>query len=56
MVQSLERLGISANIRLVDISQYTNRMRKHDYDAFVQSYTSSFHQHWKHVRTFTPVR
>ena len=36
--KSLERLGISANIRLVDISQYTNRMRKHDYDAFVQSY------------------
>lgn len=36
--KSLERLGISANIRLVDISQYTNRLRKHDYDAFVQSY------------------
>jgi microcin C transport system substrate-binding protein len=36
--KSMERLGIAANIRLVDISQYTNRMRKHDYDAFVQSY------------------
>ena len=35
---SLNQLGISANVRLVDISQYTNRMRKHDYDAFVQSY------------------
>ncbi len=37
-IKSLERLGISAKIRLVDISQYVNRMRKHDYDVFVQSY------------------
>ena len=36
--KSLERLGISASIRLVDISQYTNRMRQHDYDAFVHPY------------------
>ena len=34
----LQQLGIAANIRLVDISQYTNRMRKHDYDVFVQSH------------------
>lgn len=36
--KSLERLGIAAKVRLVDISQYTNRLRKHNYDAFIQSY------------------
>ena len=36
--KSLKQLGIAANIRLVDISQYTNRMRKHEYDVFVQSH------------------
>ena len=35
---ALQQLGIKANIRLVDISQYTNRMRTHDYEMFVQSY------------------
>ena len=36
--QALAQLGIEASVRLVDISQYTNRTRRHDYDALVQSY------------------
>ncbi|MDE0421389.1 MAG: extracellular solute-binding protein [Gammaproteobacteria bacterium] len=35
--QALERLGIEANIRLLDITQYTSRVRRHDYEALVQS-------------------
>ena len=35
--QTLKRLGIEANIRLLDIAQYTNRVRRHDYEALVQS-------------------
>ena len=36
--KNLQKLGISANMRLVDISQYTNRMRTHDYDVYVSTY------------------
>ena len=36
--QTLKRLGIEASIRLVDITQYTNRLRHHDYDGLVQSH------------------
>ena len=35
--QTLKQLGIEANIRLLDITQYTNRVRRHDYEALVQS-------------------
>ncbi len=31
-VQNLKRLGIEMNIRMVDTSQYINRMRAHDFD------------------------
>lgn len=34
----LNQLGIEANIRLVDIAQYTNRLRQHDYDALIASH------------------
>ncbi len=35
--QRLKQLGIEASIRLLDITQYTNRVRRHDYEALVQS-------------------
>lgn len=35
--QTLRQLGIEASIRLLDITQYTNRVRRHDYEALVQS-------------------
>ncbi len=35
MVRNLKRLGIEAKIRLVDTSQYINRLRSFDFDAFV---------------------
>lgn len=35
---ALERLGIEARIRLVDTSQYTNRIRRQEYDGLVQDY------------------
>ncbi len=34
--KSLERLGIKVKVRLVDVSQYINRMRSFDYDMMVQ--------------------
>ena len=34
---ALERLGIQARIRLVDVTQYTNRIRRQEYDALVQA-------------------
>ena len=36
--QALAQLGIKASMRLVDVSQYTNRIRRHDYDALAQSH------------------
>ncbi|MFT5259574.1 MAG: microcin C transport system substrate-binding protein [Saprospiraceae bacterium] len=35
MVRNLNRLGIEAKIRLVDTSQYINRLRSFDFDAMV---------------------
>ena len=35
---ALARLGIEARIRLVDVSQYTNRFRRQEYDGLVQDY------------------
>jgi len=40
-IKALKRLGIDASIRLVDTSQYINRMREFDYDAMVFSYGQS---------------
>ena len=34
-VRNLKRLGIDARVRLVDQSQYINRLRSFDYDMFV---------------------
>ena len=34
-VRNLKRLGIEANVRLVDSSQYINRLRNFDFDMFV---------------------
>jgi len=36
--KNLEKLGIAAKMRLVDISQYINRQRKHDYEVYVHTY------------------
>lgn len=39
--RSLERLGIKANIRLVDTAQYQNRVNDFDYDVVVNSWGQS---------------
>jgi microcin C transport system substrate-binding protein len=48
--QNLKRLGITANVRLVDTSQYINRLRDFDYDMFVnvfgQSLSPGNEQRW----------
>ena len=36
--EALSRLGIDATTRLVDVTQYTNRVRRREYDALVQDY------------------
>lgn len=40
-IRNLERLGISADIRLVDVSQYINRRRSFDFDIFVGGFGQS---------------
>jgi microcin C transport system substrate-binding protein len=40
-ISNLKRLGIDANIRLVDSSQYINRLRSFDFDMVVDSYGQS---------------
>ena len=34
-VQSLKKLGIKANVRMVDVSQYINRLRTFDFDMMI---------------------
>ena len=41
MVKNLKRLGIDANVVMVDSSQYTERFRKRDYDTMVMNYAQS---------------
>ncbi|MCP4472805.1 MAG: ABC transporter substrate-binding protein [Gammaproteobacteria bacterium] len=41
MVRNLERLGIDARIRLVDQTQYVNRMRSFDYDMLMSAWGQS---------------
>ena len=36
-ISSLETLGVKANIRLVDDSEYTNRIRNRQYQAFIRA-------------------
>ena len=40
-IRNLERMGIQANIRVVDISQYINRLREFDFDMIITSYGQS---------------
>lgn len=40
-IRNLERLGISADIRIVDVSQYINRLRQFDFDMIVHSFGQS---------------
>jgi microcin C transport system substrate-binding protein len=39
--QQLERLGMEVTVRLVDSSQYVNRLRTRDFDVIVQSWPQS---------------
>jgi microcin C transport system substrate-binding protein len=41
MIQNFKRMGIEANIRIVDVSQYINRLREFDYDMIVGSFPQS---------------
>ncbi|MFT6916937.1 MAG: microcin C transport system substrate-binding protein [Motiliproteus sp.] len=41
MLKNLERLGIETQIRIVDVSQYINRLRSFDFDMLVYSYGQS---------------
>lgn len=40
-IKSLGRLGIKANLRVLETSQYINRLRKFDYDVIVGSFAQS---------------
>ncbi|PIE25389.1 MAG: hypothetical protein CSA60_00695 [Neptuniibacter caesariensis] len=40
-IRNLERLGIKASIRLVDVSQYISRLRTFDFDIVVSSFGQS---------------
>jgi microcin C transport system substrate-binding protein len=40
-IRNLERLGISASIRIVDVSQYINRLRQFDFDMVVYGFGQS---------------
>ena len=40
-IRNLERMGVQANIRVVDISQYINRLREFDFDMIITSYGQS---------------
>lgn len=40
-IQNLEKLGMSVNIRIVDVSQYINRLRETDFDMVVGSFGQS---------------
>ena len=37
-IQNLKRLGIEANIRIVDIANYQQRMQQYDFDVIIQRY------------------
>ncbi|MFW1677836.1 extracellular solute-binding protein [Pontibacter sp. JAM-7] len=40
-IRNLERLGIQASIRIIDVSQYINRLRSFDFDVIVSSFGQS---------------
>lgn len=39
--QNLEQMGINTSIRLVDVSQYINRLRSYDFDVVIYSFGQS---------------
>ncbi|MEH6824654.1 MAG: extracellular solute-binding protein [Motiliproteus sp.] len=41
MLKNLQKMGIETNIRIVDVSQYINRLRSFDFDMVVSSYGQS---------------
>lgn len=41
MIKNLKRMGIEVSIRIVDVSQYINRLRAFDYDMVVYSFAQS---------------
>ncbi|WP_075179046.1 extracellular solute-binding protein [Neptunomonas phycophila] len=41
MLKNLKQMGIEANIRIVDVSQYINRLRDFDFDMVVSSFGQS---------------
>ena len=40
-IQNLEKLGMEVSIRIVDVSQYINRLRETDFDMIVGSFGQS---------------
>jgi len=40
---NLERLGVTMNIRLVDTTQFTNRMRERDFDLISLGYSANYY-------------
>jgi len=41
MIKNLKQMGIEANIRIIDVSQYINRLRDFDFDMVVSSFGQS---------------
>ena len=58
--KNLEKLGIKAEIRLVDTNQYIGRVRKYDYDMFIMTLSQSNspgneqRDYWYSTNTNTP--
>ncbi len=40
-IQNLEKLGIRAQVRMVDVNQYVNRLREFDFDMIIGSFPQS---------------
>jgi microcin C transport system substrate-binding protein len=41
MIRNLERMGVGVDIRIIDVSQYINRLRSFDFDMVVGSFPQS---------------
>jgi microcin C transport system substrate-binding protein len=41
MIRNLERMGVEVDIRIIDVSQYINRLRSFDFDMVVGSFPQS---------------
>lgn len=59
-IQNLERIGVKANFRVVDASQYLNRLMEFDYDMTVTTFGQSLspgneqREYWKSDRADMP--